>query len=518
MSDVAGERTLWDLLAHWAGARPLDECLVYLPDQERPEDLRTFTWEFLATAVWEMRCRLAELGVKDQRPVVLALPNAPLGIVWWLAIASNGAIAQIVDPDIGFLPLCEAIRATDPVLVVACSDNEAIIRRAAKEAGCEASVIVSDDLALERPLGTIPGLGAKALAPPANVTADMIAGLLPTSGTSGSPKLVELTHQNYVTAGERLARNSGHTQRDRFYLCSPFFHVNAQMYICMPAFVMGASIAVVSRFSARRYFETADVTGATVSSMVAPPMRMALHKSIESGVRPGEGSLRLIQYGMSLSDADWQEWDRLFPQIEMRQVYGQTESVSAALGGAPWEVDDRKTIGRPFLGVDDVRLVGEDGGPVDLGTPGELWIRGIPGRTLMRGYYRNPEASARTIDADGWLKTGDWMTLDASGRYAFVGRKMHIFRRAGENISVYELELMMQSCPLVEDVAIRAESDSMLGARLVVHVIPAKGFDEKLFANWCREFIGKRGVPDAIKVHSEFPRTGSGRVIVRELN
>jgi crotonobetaine/carnitine-CoA ligase len=280
---------------------------------------------------------------------------------------------------------------------------------------------------------------------------------------------------------------------------------------------VGASIAVVSRFSASRYFDTANTTGATVSSMVAPPMRMALHKAMERGVDRRTTSLRLIQYGMTLSEADWRNWDRLFPDIEMRQVYGQTESVSAVLGGAPWEADDRRTIGRPFLGVDAVRLVSDDGGRVADGQPGELWVRGKPGVTLMRGYHRNPEATAATIDADGWLRTGDLMTRDADGRYAFVGRRMRILRRAGENISTYELELMMQSCPLVEDVAIRTETDSMLGARLVVHAIPAAEYDEQAFVAWCRESIGKRGVPDAIRLHKTFPRTGSGRVIVREL-
>jgi crotonobetaine/carnitine-CoA ligase len=285
----------------------------------------------------------------------------------------------------------------------------------------------------------------------------------------------------------------------------------------MPPLVMGGSIAIVPRFSAGRYFDTARIAGATVSSMVAPPMRMALHRARESGRRIDPGGLRLIQYGMTMSAADWNVWDDMVPSIEMRQVYGQTESVSAVLGGAPWESDDRRTIGRPLLGVDAVKLVDDAGQAVADGTPGELWVKGERGRTLMRGYWRNDEATAAAIDGEGWLRTGDLMTRDGDGRYAFVGRRMHIVRRAGENISTYELEFMMQSCPLIADVAIRAESDPMLGARLVVHVIPTAAFSEQAFVSWCREAIGKRGVPDAIKLHRDFPRTASGRVILREL-
>jgi crotonobetaine/carnitine-CoA ligase len=516
MSDVTARQTLWSLVETWSTRRSNQPCLVYLANQEAAEAPVSLTWGDVATAAWDLRKRLAAIGVADQRTVILAVPNSPFGIVVWLAAASNGAIVQAIDPDTGTLPLQAAIEATNPVAVIAHSGNAAVVGRALAETGSAAVPILADDLSLCSPARSIEGLGAiAAFAPDADP--DQIAGLLPTSGTSGAPKLVEMTHRNYVTSGERLARNSAHSHRDRFYLCSPFFHVNAQMYLCMPPLVMGGSIAIVPRFSAGRYFDTARIAGATVSSMVAPPMRMALHRARESGRRIDPGGLRLIQYGMTMSAADWNVWDDMVPSIEMRQVYGQTESVSAVLGGAPWETDDRRTIGRPFLGVDAVKLVDDAGQPIADGTPGELWVRGERGRTLMRGYWRNKEATAAAIDSDGWLRTGDLMTSDGDGRYAFVGRRMHIVRRAGENISTYELEFMMQSCPLIADVAIRAESDPMLGARLVVHVIPTAAFSEQAFVSWCREAIGKRGVPDAIKLHRDFPRTASGRVILREL-
>ena len=515
-TDVTGNRTMWDMLTHWTGIQPSGDFLIYLEDQESPQTLRRVSWEATTSAVWEMRCRLATLGVGDQRAVLLALPNSPLGIVCWLAIGANGGMTHAVDPDSGVLPLVTAIRASQPAAIIAHRSNGATLARALRESEIDSVLLIADDLALTAPLASIEGIGSPS-PNPSHTAADMIAGLLPTSGTSGAPKLVEITQRSFVESGERLARNSAHGRGDRFYVCSPFFHVNAQLYGCMPALATGGSIAVVPRFSASRYFDTARHTGATVSSMVAPPMRMALQKAQLRGGRVDAGGLRLIQYGMSMSQADWQAWDELFPQIEMRQVYGQTETVSAVLGGAPWEPDDRRTIGRPFLGVDAVRLVGDDGATVPDGVPGELWVRGQPGKTLMRGYYNNPEATASTLDSEGWLRTGDLMTRNAEGRFAFVGRRMHMIRRAGENLSIYELELMMQSCPLIEDVSIRAEADPVLDTRLVVHIIPAAGFGEQAFLNWCREYVGRRGVPDAIRIHESFPRTGSGRVITREL-
>jgi crotonobetaine/carnitine-CoA ligase len=220
---------------------------------------------------------------------------------------------------------------------------------------------------------------------------------------------------------------------------------------------------------------------------------------------------------MTLSDSDWSAWDRLLPQIKMLQIYGQTESVTGVLGGAPWEADDRETIGRPFLGVPAVRLVGEDGEDVPVGEPGELWVRGTPGDTLMRGYRGAPEATAERIVDGEWLRTGDVLFSRADGRFKFKGRQSHIIRRGGENLSTYALTVDLQSCPLVEDAAITSFDDETLDALVVAHLIPTADYTEAAFIAWCRESLGKRGVPDRIELHVEFPRTASGRVVTREL-
>ncbi len=146
-----------------------------------------------------------------------------------------------------------------------------------------------------------------------------------------------------------------------------------------------------------------------------------------------------------------------------------------------------------------------------------MWVKGVPGRTLMAGYYANSEATARALVDGVWLRTGDVMIRHAGGRFEFRGRKMHIIRRGGENLSTYALEVDLQSCPLVSDVAVTSREDATLDALVVAHVIPAAGFEEEAFRAWCREALGKRSEPDVVEVRSEFPRTGSGRVIAREL-
>ncbi|GAA4535117.1 class I adenylate-forming enzyme family protein [Pseudonocardia xishanensis] len=518
-TDVAARRTLWSLATDWAARRGDEDVLVSLPHPSSPEGLERTTWARLVEDVDGLRRRLAAAGAADQRTVVLALPNSPLAVALWLAVPANGAVVHVVDPDSGVLAFERAVAATRPVLVVASAAVAESMRTAIARSGLQTRLVVPTEVGAEAARGAIDGLASSAAQAP-DATPDLVAGLLPTSGTSGAPKLVQLTHHNYVMGAERLARNTGFLTTDRHYLCSPFFHTNGQVYLCAPAFVTGGSIAIVPRFSASAYFDAARWTGATVSSMVAPPMRMALHKALERGGPVDPGGLRLVQYGMNLSESDRQAWDRLLPGIDTRQIYGQTESVTGVLGGAPWEVDDRRTIGRPFVGVERVRLVDESGADAADGEPGELWVRGIPGRSLMLGYADAPDATAETLvgdDTGAWLRTGDVMVRHPDGRFEFRGRRMHIIRRGGENLSTYALELDMQSCPLVDDVAITARADDTLDALVVAHVIPGQGYDEAAFRAWCVENLGKRGVPDVVEVHESFPRTGSGRVIAREL-
>jgi carnitine-CoA ligase len=513
--DISSDRTLASLLEHWAGRRSSEAAVTFLRNPADPAPAGSLTWERLATDVHDLRRRLAGLGVRDGRSVVLALPNCPLLIALWLAVPANGAVVQVVDPDAGLLAFERALRATRPVAVVAHRASAAAVAEAVAGTGTSTRLLVPTDDELWT-TGSPADLDTGRGEPPTS-TPDLVAGLLPTSGTSGVPKLVQLTHRNYVLSAERLARNGGYLTSDRHYLCSPFFHTNAQLYLCAPPFVTGGSIAVVPRFSAGHWFDSARRTGATIASMVAPPMRMALRRAVGSGRPVDAGALRAVHYGMTLSRADWEAWDRLVPDIHMRQIYGQTESVTGVLGGSPWETDDRATIGRPFLGVEAVRVVRDDGSDADDGEAGELWVAGAPGRSLMLGYLDAPDATAETLVDGRWLRTGDIMVRHPDGRFEFRGRRMHIIRRGGENLSTSALETDLQSCPLVTDVAVTACADDVLDALLVAHLIPAPDYREDEFLRWCREHVGPRHVPDVIRLHDTFPRTASGRVVAHEL-
>jgi crotonobetaine/carnitine-CoA ligase len=219
--DVSSRQTLWTLLERWSTARADEDLLVFLSDTARPKIAGTITWERFAQDAWDLRRRLAAVGVGDGRTLVLALPNTPLTLALWVAGQANGAAVHAVDPDAGVLTFARAV-AIRPALVVSMAANAPVVAEAIHSAGAATPLVVVPEVSAWSTSPPLEGLQRSTTSVP-SATAEMVAGLLPTSGTSGAPKLVQLTHRNYVMSGERLARNSGYLAGDRHYLCSPFF-------------------------------------------------------------------------------------------------------------------------------------------------------------------------------------------------------------------------------------------------------------------------------------------------------
>ncbi|MBN9261029.1 MAG: AMP-binding protein, partial [Hyphomicrobium sp.] len=377
-------------------------------------------------------------------------------------------------------------------------------------------LVVQDEL-LSDPRSSVEGWGNdRDPHPPAPNSHLDTAALLQTSGSTGVPKLVELTHANYIFAGESTARNYGLTGDDRAFICLPLFHSGAQFFSTMASVVTFGSIGYVPQFSASGYMESIVATQSTWGVLFGPPMRMIIRRWRErGGARVDTGRFRLQLYAQSVSDAEWSDWHQAFGDIDARQGYGQTETTALRIGHSPWSRWERQALGTPFLET-EVRLIDADGHDVDIGEPGELLVKGVPGVTLMKGYYKQPEVTARTM-IDGWVHTGDVMIRRADGAFTFVARASHIIKRAGENLSLPELEGMLVDCPLTSEVALTAEPDELLEQKLVAFVVPNAGYSHERFLEWCVKNLGRNGRPDEVVELAYLPRSGVGKVLVGQL-
>ena len=160
-----------------------------------------------------------------------------------------------------------------------------------------------------------------------------------------------------------------------------------------------------------------------------------------------------------------------------------------------------------------IKVIDEKGNEVPSGTVGEVIVQGVPGRTLMKAYYNNPEATAETI-RDGWLYTGDNAYMDEDGYFHFVDRKKDMIKRSGENVAATEVEYVISLHPKVKENVVIGVPDPIRDEAIMALIIlnPGETCEEQEIIDWCAEKLAKFKVPGFVKFKEDFPRTSIGKV------
>jgi crotonobetaine/carnitine-CoA ligase len=330
-----------------------------------------------------------------------------------------------------------------------------------------------------------------------------------TSGTTSKPKGVLLTHANYIYGGEVMAKAMRAAPADRHLIVLPLFHAGAQLHAFLPMLLVGGSVALMERFSAGRFVDQAIRHQATLAALFAAPIRMLLAQP----PRPEEGTARLraVSYAQNVTPRQFEEWHARF-RAPLLQIWGMTETMSLPLM-QPLDLPPKPlSMGMPVLGY-EVKVVDEAGREVPAGVVGELIVRGTPGVSLMKGYFKNPEATAQTL-REGWLWSGDQAWRDADGYFFFVDRKKDMLKPAGENVSASEVEETLRQHPAVFDAAVVGVPDPVRDQAIKAYVIlgdAASATAEELIA-WCRSRLSPFKVPEVVEFRTSFPRTSVGKI------
>jgi crotonobetaine/carnitine-CoA ligase len=333
--------------------------------------------------------------------------------------------------------------------------------------------------------------------------------MLYTSGTTSRPKGVLLTHANYLYGGEVMTKAMRVLPTDRHLIVLPLFHAGAQLHAFVPMLLVGGSVALMDRFSASRFVGQAIRHEATLAALFAAPIRMLLARprSNDDGCTP----LRAVSYAQNITVQQYEEWHERF-RAPLMQIWGMTETMSLPLM-QPLDLPRKPlSMGMPVLGY-ECKVVDGEGREVEPGTVGELIVRGVPGVTLMKGYFKNATATAETL-RDGWLWSGDYAWMDDEGYFYFVDRKKDMLKRAGENVSASEVEETLKQHPGVFDAAVVGVPDPLRDQAIKAYVILHAGATvtaTELIA-WCAEWLSPFKVPEAIELRDSFPRTSVGKI------
>ncbi|MFB6468751.1 AMP-binding protein [Cytobacillus sp. Hz8] len=506
--DIIGNRTLRDLLREKVLLHGDKTFLLFEDVHQRRFELSYRGFEDQVNRLSKV---FKDFDVEKGDHVAVHLPNCLEFMTSWFALASIGAIIVPTNPLSTADEMEYILNHSESVLLITEEMYLDKFQGIRKNLPFLREILLARYEGLEYDHLHLNRLVEKAEPIASNVplNSEDIAGMIYTSGTTSKPKGVQITHANYIYVGELMSKSIRMSPEDRQFMVLPLFHGNAQYYSTMSALTVGGSIAMTEKFSASRYFKQAKSLGATVGSLFAAPIRMILAQQYDREDK--DNQLRLIWFAQSVTSDQLNLFEERY-DASLMQMYGMTETIGIPLMNPIDGMRKNMSIGKPTIGY-EVKVVDGNGKEVPTGQSGQIIVKGIPGRTLMKGYFKNPADTEEAL-RDGWLYTGDNARISEDGYFYFVDRIKDMMKRAGENVAANEVESALSEHPAVFEAAVIGVPDQIRDESIIafVNLHENSAITEEELLSHCRERLAKFKVPDSIKFVTEFPRTSVGKI------
>ncbi len=512
--------SLWSILARARRLHPDNIAVV----SSGPE----LSYAALGLRVDALAAWLRASGIQAGDRIATLLPNTPPCLESYFAAAGLGAVlvplntrllpdelgfilddsgcsALIVDP--GFAALASAVRPRSPGLGTVLSAGHGF-------------TLEDGTIASPYPAAAVAAGDFTPAAPPP----EALAHLYYTSGTTGRPKGVMLTHRNVWVHALAAVAELRLSEADTWAHVAPMFHL-ADAWATFAITWVGGRHVMVPRFEPREVLATIERERVTLTNLV-PTMLNLMVKHEDRGRFDYQSLRMMLSGGAPIAPAVVRAIVDTFG-CEYVQTYGMTETspyltmslLKDHLRALPVEeqLRYRAKTGRPFLGV-DLRIVDEAGVPVanDERAVGEIQVRG---ETVTPGYWRRPDATAEAFTPDGWLRTGDLAMVDAEGYVTIVDRKKDMIITGGEKVYCTEVEHVLYQHPGVLEAAVFGRPDPVWGEVVSAAVVARPGvtLSEEELVLFCRPRLAAFKLPRHIRLLAELPKTGSGKILKRLL-
>lgn len=480
-------------------------------------DGRTFTYAEFDARVSRVARMLASHGVSKGDAVSLLMPNSAEYIVAYFACWKLGALAGPVNSLLKAHEMAYVISNSEAKALLIHSDFLPTVGSIRAELPLLKAVIPFDDEAhatrnLSDSKVGAPGHAIHLPCPPIN--SDDEAIIIYTSGTTGKPKGCVLTHGNVMANAKQISEWLGFSEHDRLLTVMPLFHMNAVSVTTMSALYAGGSTVVSPRFSASRFWQIVSDYQITSFGSVATMLSMLL-STYPDGVPRGlkTEQLRFAMCGSAPVPAEvLKRFEETFDCLVI-EGYGLSESTCRSTFNPP---DERRRPGSCGLPIgNEMRVVDDEDTEVPDGTLGEIVLRGD---NILKGYYKNPEATAVSF-RNGWFHTGDIGFRDADGFFYVVDRKTDLIIRGGENIYPREIDEVLYQHPAVAIAATVGVPDRLYGEEVAAFIVTREGtsISEEELMSFCREKLADFKCPKTIRFVKEIPKGPTGKLLKREL-
>ncbi|KAM0754180.1 acetyl-CoA synthetase-like protein [Meredithblackwellia eburnea MCA 4105] len=454
-------------------------------------------------------------------------PNSTLYPVLLFAATAAGVTVSTANSSYTPHELAHQVREASAVVLLVGSDLVPVAKEAAKELG------LSEDK-----IYVLPGIDGKVnvqglksyevlrgeRTPPVEIPQDFLknnAAFLPfSSGTTSKPKGVQISHSNLTSTCLQLAEVKGLFDAPEVVMgVLPLYHIYGLIVLLSLTLYNGGTVVLLPRFEIEKFCGAIQTYKCTVG-LIVPPIALALAKHpIVSNF--DLSSLRFFMSGAAPLSSDLQNLlaSRLKGKTLVLQGFGMTETTSCAL--LP-DINDVKsgTCGK-LLSTMQARLVDEQGKDVGEGEPGELLLRGP---NIMVKYHNNPEATAKTIDSEGWMATGDVCVRTNDGHYAIVDRRKEFIKYKGFQVIPAELEAVLLTCPMVADAAVIGvwEEDQATELPRAYVVVEPKYAQDKEVTKKIAKFVQDKVAPHkrlrgGVIPMEVIPKSPSGKILRKDL-
>ena len=497
-------------LGYWED-RTLDEVFGELFEAHRSRVAliagdEPVTYGELGRRAASMAAWLHGRGLRSLDRVVVHLPNGPEFLYLYFALQKLGVIPILALAPHRRLEIDHFVRLADAVAYF--GTDPALADEVQSANACLRETVMLDELAERRP---------DADAPEVKVDPGDPCVLLLSGGTTGIPKLIPRTHNDYLYNSRAAAAVQDITADSCQLSVLPLAHNMPLACPGVQGFLMaGAKVVIGTSTRAADVFELAEKH--RVTHVAGVP---ALYIRWLSDPAAGEhdlGSVLLLQSGgQRLQPEVRRRMAEAFPNAFVQENFGMSEGTLFFVRRDDPEEVRLETVGRPVSPDDEVRLTDEDGREVADGEVGELTVRGP---YTLRGYYRVPEYNARQFTPDGFYRSGDLMRRHPSGSYLVEGRIKDLVNRGGEKISAEEVENLILTHPDVKNVACVPVPDPVLGERMCACVIPRDGRTvtlEGLTTFLLDLGMAKFKLPESVVLMDDFPLSTFGKVSKKAL-
>jgi acyl-CoA synthetase (AMP-forming)/AMP-acid ligase II len=469
---------------------------------------RTITYGSLLEQIRQTAAGLAARGIRKGDVVSLWSPNVPEWPIVFFAVVKLGAIVHTSNPVSTPEELSFQLKDGNAKMLFTVSALADKAKAAIAESGKNIELFTIDET---------PGIASLAsLAidkdPPA-VSIDPANDLcvLPySSGTTGLPKGVMLTHRNVVAQLNQIDAIEN-VEMPALLGVLPFFHIYGMVIILMHGFMRAATIVTMPRFEFEPFLKVLQDWPIT-SAHIVPPIVVGLgkHPAVDNYKFP---HLKYIFSGAAPLGPELTDAVEKRLNIQIRQGYGMTEA-SPATHYTVAGTERSGTVGQLMPSIEMRIIDAESGKDVPTGQPGEVWVRGP---NVMKGYLNNPEATAVTVDADGWLHTGDIGIVDEDGYLTVVDRLKELIKVKGFQVAPAELESILLKHPKIADVAVIPVADEHSGEVPKAIVVKRDDLTAEDVIAFCESRVAHYKRVRHVAFVDAIPKSPSGKILRRVL-